>query len=71
MSTCASAPRRRRSIPDNGVIGTTDTTSAVDLDQLFNTLNAPTLKGLQDVFQGSASQYAGSRQAGAGRRGRT
>ena len=47
------------SIPDNGVISTNNTTSAVDLDQLFNTLNAPTLKGLQDVIQGSASQYAG------------
>ncbi len=49
------APR----IPNNGVIGTTNTTSAVDLDQLFNTLDAPTLKGLQAVIQGSASQYAG------------
>jgi phospholipid/cholesterol/gamma-HCH transport system substrate-binding protein len=47
------------SIPDNGVIGTENTTSAVDLDQLFNTLNAPTLKGLQNVIQGSSSQYAG------------
>jgi phospholipid/cholesterol/gamma-HCH transport system substrate-binding protein len=46
-------------IPDNGVIGTNNTTSAVDLDQLFNTLDAPTLKGLQNVIQGSASQYAG------------
>jgi phospholipid/cholesterol/gamma-HCH transport system substrate-binding protein len=46
-------------IADNGVIGTTNTTSAVDLDQLFNTLDPPTLKGLQDVIQGSASQYAG------------
>jgi phospholipid/cholesterol/gamma-HCH transport system substrate-binding protein len=46
-------------IPDDGVIGTESTTSAVDLDQLFNTLNPPTLKGLQDVIQGSASQYAG------------
>jgi phospholipid/cholesterol/gamma-HCH transport system substrate-binding protein len=46
-------------IPDNGVIGTNDTTSAVDLDQLFNTLDAPTLRGLQEVIQGSASQYAG------------
>ncbi len=54
-------------IPDNGVIGTTNTTSAVDLDQLFNTLNPPTLKGLQAVIQGSASQYAGrGRQAQAG-----
>jgi phospholipid/cholesterol/gamma-HCH transport system substrate-binding protein len=51
-------------IPDNGVIGTADTTSAVDLDQLFNTLDAPTVKGLQEVIQGSASQYVGrGRQA--------
>ena len=53
------APAGAPTIPNNGVIGTTDTTSAVDLDQLFNTLNAPTVKGLQDVIQGSASQYAG------------
>ena len=52
-------PATSPSIPDNGVISTNNTTSAVDLDQLFNTLNAPTLKGLQDVIQGSASQYAG------------
>jgi len=50
-----SAPR----IPNNGVISTAETTAAVDLDELFNTLNQPTRKGLQDVFQGSASQYAG------------
>ena len=53
------APATAPSIPDNGIIATTNTTSAVDLDQLFNTLDAPTLKGLQDVIQGSASQYAG------------
>jgi phospholipid/cholesterol/gamma-HCH transport system substrate-binding protein len=53
------APAGARPIPDGGVIGTADTTSAVDLDQLFNTLDPPTLKGLRDVIQGSASQYAG------------
>jgi phospholipid/cholesterol/gamma-HCH transport system substrate-binding protein len=47
-------------IKSNGMIPTTDTTSEVDLDQIFDTLNGPTLKGLQDVFQGSASQYKGS-----------
>jgi phospholipid/cholesterol/gamma-HCH transport system substrate-binding protein len=52
-------PATAPTIPNNGVIGTTDTTSAVDLDQLFNTLDAPTVKGLQNVIQGSASQYAG------------
>jgi phospholipid/cholesterol/gamma-HCH transport system substrate-binding protein len=51
----ATAPK----IPSGGVIPSSDTTSEVDLDQLFNTLDAPTRKGLQQVFQGSASQYAG------------
>lgn len=45
-------------IPDNGVIPTQNTTSEVDLDEVFNTLDAPTRKGLQQVFQGSASEYA-------------
>jgi phospholipid/cholesterol/gamma-HCH transport system substrate-binding protein len=49
-------------IPNNGVISTADTTGTVDLDELFNTLNASTRKGLQNVFQGSASQYAGRGQ---------
>jgi phospholipid/cholesterol/gamma-HCH transport system substrate-binding protein len=49
-------------IPSGGVIGTQNTTTAVDLDQIFNTLDAPTRKGLQQVFQGSASQYAGRGQ---------
>ena len=30
------------------MISTNDTTSAVDIDELFNTLNPPTLKGLQN-----------------------
>ncbi len=47
-------------IPNGGEISTAQTTAAVDLDELFNTLDAPTRKGIQDVFQGSASQYAGS-----------
>jgi phospholipid/cholesterol/gamma-HCH transport system substrate-binding protein len=41
------------------VIGADQTTSTVDLDELFNSLNAQTRQGLRDVFQGSASQYAG------------
>ena len=51
----ASAPK----IPSGGVIGTQDTTSAVDIDELFNTLNPPTLKGLQNLIQGAGSQFAG------------
>jgi phospholipid/cholesterol/gamma-HCH transport system substrate-binding protein len=46
-------------IPNNGVIGTGSTQSEVDIDQLFNTLDAPTRKGIQDVFQGSAAEYVG------------
>jgi phospholipid/cholesterol/gamma-HCH transport system substrate-binding protein len=53
------APGGAPAIPNNGVIPTQDTNSEVDLDQLFNTLNAPTRKGLQNVIQGSASEYAG------------
>ena len=52
-------PPNRPVIANNGVIPETNTTSAVDLDQLFNTLNGPTRKGLQNLFLGSASQYAG------------
>jgi phospholipid/cholesterol/gamma-HCH transport system substrate-binding protein len=52
-------PGTAPAIPSGGVISTANTTNAVDLDELFNTLNAPTRKGLQNVFQGSASQYAG------------
>jgi phospholipid/cholesterol/gamma-HCH transport system substrate-binding protein len=55
-------PGGAASIPSGGTIGTQNTTSAVDLDELFNTLDAPTRKGLQDVFQGSASQYQGQGQ---------
>jgi phospholipid/cholesterol/gamma-HCH transport system substrate-binding protein len=49
-------------IPNNGVIPASDTTSEVDLDELFNTLNAPTRQGLQNVFKGSAAQWAGKGQ---------
>jgi phospholipid/cholesterol/gamma-HCH transport system substrate-binding protein len=46
-------------IKNGGTIGTQNTTSAVDLDELFNTLDAPTRRALQAVLQGSASEYAG------------
>jgi phospholipid/cholesterol/gamma-HCH transport system substrate-binding protein len=47
---------RRRS---GGVIEQDATTSAVDLDQLFNTFDPATRKDLQQVFKGSAKQHAG------------
>jgi phospholipid/cholesterol/gamma-HCH transport system substrate-binding protein len=49
-------------IPSGGIIPRTATTSTVDLDELFNSLNGPTRKGLQNVFKGSAAQYAGRGQ---------
>jgi phospholipid/cholesterol/gamma-HCH transport system substrate-binding protein len=52
------APR----IANNGVIGTNNTTSEVDIDQLFNTLNGPTRRGLQQVFLGSAAQFHSNSQ---------
>ena len=55
-------PAAKPVINANGVIPTADTTSEVDLDEIFNSLNGPTLKGLQDVFQGSASQVKGAGQ---------
>jgi phospholipid/cholesterol/gamma-HCH transport system substrate-binding protein len=46
-------------LADSSVIQEVDTTSPVDLDQLFNTLREPERKGLQDIIQGSATVYAG------------
>ena len=46
-------------IRNGGILPTTVTTSQVDLDQIFNTLDAPTRKGLQNFIQGSAQQYNG------------
>jgi phospholipid/cholesterol/gamma-HCH transport system substrate-binding protein len=48
-----SAPR----IDDGGHLRADRTTTPVDLDQLFNTLDPKTRKSLQEVIQGSATQY--------------
>jgi phospholipid/cholesterol/gamma-HCH transport system substrate-binding protein len=47
------------SIDDGGRIGADQTSAPVDLDQLFNTLDPDTRKGLQQVIQGSGTWYAG------------
>jgi len=52
-------PAGSGTIPNNGTIPTQDTTSATDFDELFDTLNGPTRKALQNVIQGSAAEYAG------------
>ena len=52
-------PNNAPEIPEGGVLETDETTNAVDLDQLFNTLDQPTRKGLQDVLQGFSTWYVG------------
>ena len=54
------APGNAKPIPNGGTIPAASTNSAVDLDELFNTLNSPTRKALQHVIEGSAIQYCGS-----------
>ncbi|MDX6605533.1 MAG: phospholipid/cholesterol/gamma-HCH transport system substrate-binding protein [Solirubrobacterales bacterium] len=46
-------------ISSGGDINQADTTSEVDLDQLFNTLNKPTVTHLQEVIRGFARSYDG------------
>jgi phospholipid/cholesterol/gamma-HCH transport system substrate-binding protein len=49
-------------IPSGGAIHTNNTTTAVDLDQLFNTLDDNTRKSLQSFFRNSATQFRGKEQ---------
>ena len=56
-------PNNRPALPAGATLPASDTREVVDLDQLFNTLNAPTRKGLQEFIQGSAEQYAGAGKA--------
>jgi phospholipid/cholesterol/gamma-HCH transport system substrate-binding protein len=46
-------------IGDGGVIEQLNTTSEVDLDQLFNALDEPTVAGLKSVIKGFARSYDG------------
>jgi phospholipid/cholesterol/gamma-HCH transport system substrate-binding protein len=46
-------------IPDGGQISVDKTTTGVDLDQLFNTLDPPTRKALQGFFKGQAAALKG------------
>lgn len=52
-------PNNAPKIPDGGRLGVEQTTSVVDLDQVFNTLDPRTRRGLQQFIQGSATQYEG------------
>jgi phospholipid/cholesterol/gamma-HCH transport system substrate-binding protein len=58
---------RTQTIPDGGVIGQGETTTAVDLDQLFNTFDPRTRKALSGLIRGESNVYAGQgANAGAG-----
>jgi phospholipid/cholesterol/gamma-HCH transport system substrate-binding protein len=52
-------PQSGKAIADGGVLGQDATTTAVDLDQIFNTFDPATRTSLQGVLKGSAAQYDG------------
>ena len=52
-------PNGAGELEDGGAIGTDRTETAVDLDQLFNTLDPKTRKALQGFFKGQARQFSG------------
>jgi phospholipid/cholesterol/gamma-HCH transport system substrate-binding protein len=53
-------PNNRPELPAGSTLPTTATHGVVDLDQLFGIFNAKTRRGLQQLIQGSAEQYAGA-----------
>jgi phospholipid/cholesterol/gamma-HCH transport system substrate-binding protein len=50
-------------LPNNGVIPATNTNSAVDLDQLFDTFDAPTRAALSGTIRGFGTLYGSQGQA--------
>jgi phospholipid/cholesterol/gamma-HCH transport system substrate-binding protein len=56
------AADHQATIPAGGVIDQSDTTTAVDLDQLFNTFDPKTRKALSGVIRGYAASYEGRGQ---------
>jgi phospholipid/cholesterol/gamma-HCH transport system substrate-binding protein len=55
----ASAVKTQSKIPDGGRILIDKTTTGIDLDALFNTLDPPTRKALQGFFKGQAAALRG------------
>jgi phospholipid/cholesterol/gamma-HCH transport system substrate-binding protein len=51
--------RRLATIEDGGEIGINDTTTAVDLDQLFNVFDKPTRQAVKDLFVNGHIAYTG------------
>jgi phospholipid/cholesterol/gamma-HCH transport system substrate-binding protein len=56
-------PNNKPALAANVRLPASVTGEVTDLDQLFNTLNPKTRKGLQGFIQGSAEQYAGEGKA--------
>jgi phospholipid/cholesterol/gamma-HCH transport system substrate-binding protein len=52
-------PNSADTIHSGGTISANETTTTVDLDQIFNTLDPATRKGLQQLIRGSAAQLKG------------
>ncbi len=52
-------PNNAPELKEGGALQTDETTNAVDLDQLFNTLDPKTRTGLQKTLQGFATWYVG------------
>jgi phospholipid/cholesterol/gamma-HCH transport system substrate-binding protein len=52
-------PQNGDEIPDGGTIGPDETTTAVELDQIFNLFDPKTRTGLQDFFKGSSEMIRG------------
>src|SRR3954454_3040307 len=57
--TMPAANASKQKIQDGGEISVDNTTTSVDLDQLFNTLDPPTRKALQEFFKGQAKALDG------------
>jgi phospholipid/cholesterol/gamma-HCH transport system substrate-binding protein len=59
------APDNAPKLPDGATLDESNTTTVVDLDEIFNTLNARTRHNLSQVIKGFATQYQGKgEQAG-------
>jgi len=52
-------PDNADELPDDSTLAGTDTTSPVDLDQLFDTFRGPTREALKKFISGNATAYAG------------
>ena len=54
--------REQREIEEGSTISTAHTTTAVDLDQLFNVFDPATREAVKDLFKNSNVQYAGKQK---------